>query len=402
MSSAPTAVAPVRYAVLDSMRGLGCLQVIIFHFFFTTAMNWLPYWFVRNTWVSLDFFFVLSGFVITYVYGDKLRDLRSALGFAVRRFGRIWPLHIIVLAALVVFIGVINLGLPHQTWMNITPTNPPFGYMPLITEFFLINSLGIWEHFYWNVPSWSMGAEFNVYIVFAAVCLVARHVLVPVAAVLSLGAIAALWRWSPEYLSADVDMGVLRCMAGYFVGVVVYRAHAAAMRLPDSRLVPRSRRAASVAEVAILSILLVFIYFLDYFGRYNPMCMISPILFGTIVYIFSFSRGVVSWALDRPVFHHLGDLSYSIYVTHWPLLIALWYVLWLVKEYLGFDVRWYFENSRMYSFFGLIAFAALVIAVSNVTYRTIEVPWRGRFAVIGRRIEGRAPRPGAAQTQTAG
>jgi peptidoglycan/LPS O-acetylase OafA/YrhL len=111
---------------------------------------------------------------------------------------------------------------------------------------------------------------------------------------------------------------------------------------------------------------------------------------------------VISDVLDRPVFHRLGDLSYSIYVTHWPLLIALWYGLWLVKEYLGFDVRWYFENSRVYALLGLIAFSALVLAVSSFTYRTIEVPWRERFAVLGRRVEGRARRAGPAQAQTAG
>ena len=92
--------------------------------------------------------------------------------------------------------------------------------------------------------------------------------------------------------------------------------------------------------------------------------------------------------LDTSVFHRIGDLSYSIYITHVPLLYVLWYGLWLAKEYAGLDVQHdVMDRGRPWSALGLLVFAAVVVMVSGVTYRTIEVPWRERFARIGRRIE---------------
>lgn len=389
-----------RYAVLDSLRGLGSTQVVVFHWSLTTGSSLMQHWPLYNSWISLDFFFVLSGFVIAYVYGDKLRDLRSTMGFAVRRFGRIWPLHIAVLAALVLFIGTINIALPHQSWMAITPTTPPFGYMSLITEVLLLNSVGIWDNFYWNVPSWSMGAEFNVYVLFALVCLISRQALAIAAAVMTVVAIVALALWSPKYLSADVNMGIFRCMAGFFAGVVAYRAHAFAMRRWPSLADLRKSLAGTAVEILVLAVITVFAYNLDAFGTFSLLSLASPILFGVMVFVFSFASGGVSNLIDRPIFHRLGDLSYSIYVVHWPLLIVVWYVMFLLGEYANFDLRWYFLNSRLLSGLGLILFTPIVWFVSSYTYRLIEVPWRDKFATIGRRIErGDAQR---AQTRTVG
>lgn len=388
-----------RYAVLDSLRGLGSTQVVVFHWSLTTGTPLMQHWLLHNSWISLDFFFVLSGFVIAYVYSDKLRDLRSTMGFAVRRFGRIWPLHITVLASLVLFVGTINIALPHQSWMAITPTTPPYGYMSLITELFLLNSIGLWDNFYWNVPSWSMGAEFNVYVLFALVCLISRQAVAIAAAVMAAVAIVALALWSPKYLSADVNMGIFRCMAGFFVGVIAYRAHAYAVRRWPSLADLRKSGAGTAVEILVLVGLTIFAYYLNAFGTFSLLSLASPILFGVMVFVFSFARGGVSYLIDRPIFHRLGDLSYSIYVVHWPLLIVLWYVMFLLGEYAAFDLRWYFVNSRLLSGLGLILFIPVVWLVSSFTYRTIEVPWRDKFATIGRRIErGTGRRP---QTQSA-
>jgi peptidoglycan/LPS O-acetylase OafA/YrhL len=377
-----------RFAVLDALRGLGSMQVVVFHYLLTMGQPLLKYWFVYNSWVSLDFFFVLSGFVIAHVYVDKLRDWRSVAGFAVRRFGRIWPLHIAVLGALVLFVGTINIALPHQSWLDITRYGQPFSYMSLITEVLLLNAMGVWEHFYWNVPSWSMGAELNVYVIFALVCLVARRAIVIASVAMAAVALTALALWSPRYLSADIDMGIFRCMAGFFCGVISLKAHAwMALRWP-SLMDLRKTLAGTLVEVLAFAIIITFVYNLDAFGQFSLLSFASPVLFGLLVLVFSFACGHVSFLLDRPIFHRLGDLSYSVYVTHWPLLIAIWYALWVVKEYLGVDLWWYLANSRLYSFLGFFPLAAVVLLVSSFTFRAVEVPWRARFAVIGRRIEG--------------
>ena len=108
-----------RFAALDSLRGVAAIGVAAYHIhgsglLFNSAL-------VRSGWLWVDFFFVLSGFVIAASYGDRL-----AQGFAVRRFmllrlGRIYPLHIAMLA---LYLGIELLRLIFQP--DGRSANPPF------------------------------------------------------------------------------------------------------------------------------------------------------------------------------------------------------------------------------------------------------------------------------------
>src|SRR5665647_1694184 len=92
--------AKMHFRVLDSWRGIAALLVALFHLNLYSAIYSLD--FVRNAWLLVDFFFVLSGFVITHSYGNRLGTLDDLSMFAFRRFCRLWPLHAVVLLAFVV------------------------------------------------------------------------------------------------------------------------------------------------------------------------------------------------------------------------------------------------------------------------------------------------------------
>ena len=85
----------MRFHTLDSWRGICALFVALMHLPVLSHFYAEP--FFRNSYLFVDFFFVLSGFVITFSYGDKIVDWRSAGKFMVRRIGRIWPLHMVML-----------------------------------------------------------------------------------------------------------------------------------------------------------------------------------------------------------------------------------------------------------------------------------------------------------------
>src|SRR6267154_4375538 len=89
----------MHFRVLDSWRGIAALLVAIFHLNVYSAIY--PLDFIRNSYLFVDFFFVLSGFVITHSYEDKLSRGHEFASFAIRRFGRLWPLHAAVLVAFV-------------------------------------------------------------------------------------------------------------------------------------------------------------------------------------------------------------------------------------------------------------------------------------------------------------
>src|SRR5262245_38888660 len=81
--------------VLDSWRGICALLVAVFHFRSNNHLD--PLSFIRHSDLFVDFFFVLSGFVITHAYGDRLRSKAEIGDFMLRRFFRLWPLHMAVL-----------------------------------------------------------------------------------------------------------------------------------------------------------------------------------------------------------------------------------------------------------------------------------------------------------------
>jgi peptidoglycan/LPS O-acetylase OafA/YrhL len=74
-----------RFEVLDGTRGLAALVVMIFHL---TALQQV----FERGWLAVDLFFILSGFVITYSYGDKIKQGLTFKDFLVARFLRLWPL----------------------------------------------------------------------------------------------------------------------------------------------------------------------------------------------------------------------------------------------------------------------------------------------------------------------
>ena len=97
---APTRQAAERFENLDAIRGICALFVALFHFPANglLASNAL----VRNAYLFVDYFFVLSGFVIAFSYGDRLCAGEISLGrFIGLRLGRIYPLHLAVLAVFV-------------------------------------------------------------------------------------------------------------------------------------------------------------------------------------------------------------------------------------------------------------------------------------------------------------
>src|SRR5687768_5675625 len=80
-----------RFIALDSLRGIAAVGVMLFHM---GNIGWLGgFHAIQNGWLLVDFFFVLSGFVIAASYGERLAQGYSVGKFMALRFGRVVPLH---------------------------------------------------------------------------------------------------------------------------------------------------------------------------------------------------------------------------------------------------------------------------------------------------------------------
>src|SRR5258708_8409695 len=89
-----------RFVVLDSWRGIAACLVALFHLDAYSHLYGGP--FLRNSWLFVDFFFVLSGFVIAANYQQRLLDGFGIGRFLLLRLGRRYPVHFTIFA---LFIG---------------------------------------------------------------------------------------------------------------------------------------------------------------------------------------------------------------------------------------------------------------------------------------------------------
>jgi peptidoglycan/LPS O-acetylase OafA/YrhL len=377
-SKTSAAPAAERYVVLDSWRGICAILVALFHF--PLQWHFQGASFVRGSWLFVDFFFVLSGFVIAHAYAGKLSTRKDLVAFVIRRFGRLWPLHFALLMFVLgaAFIKYVARGMGAGIEITSNPNNTPYSFL---TNFLFLHSFGLHDTVTWNTPSWSIGAEFLTNLMFGIAFLLAPWGRIPVA--LSLAAVGAvdLLVFSEKNIDTSAQFGLFRCMYGFFIGYVIYRV-AVAEGMPSLR----GQRMASVFEFACVVAIAMFAA-LAPGSRWQ---MLAPFVFAVAIWVFAAEQGVVSRLLKTPAIAIVGLLSYSIYMTH-QIIIAM------VNNGVQIGAKMISKNavgSWEADFFAnpwwmdavVVVFIAAMIGAAWCTYNLIEVPWRRRFNRIASEI----------------
>jgi peptidoglycan/LPS O-acetylase OafA/YrhL len=363
-----TAPVPSRFVALDAWRGVAALMVALFHVRLGSHLQTWPV--VQHSFLFVDFFFVLSGFVIHHAYAAGLKDAASLRTFILRRFGRLWPLQAATLLALVLFIG-------GDRWLSgwiqvpsLLERSPgQFTAGSLIINLLLIQGLGTERVLTWDGPSWSISTEFFTYIAFALVLIAApRRLRVPVFAAIALASALVIARLSPRYMDATIDYGIFRCFFGFFVGCCTHVA------------VARNQgwiagRATTWLEIVAVATAVVFV---AYAGA-RPLGLLSPLAFAAVVAIFSQERGALSRLMQTKFFRAIGERSYSIYLLHALLVYAIWRVFRYTAHALPLGNRYLADGAT-------IATLALLLWLAGLTYRLIEKPGRRWFNALALRI----------------
>jgi len=377
-------IAAMRLVALDSLRGVAALMVVLLHI---NAVSHMTEWtLVRQGWLCVDFFFVLSGFVIAFAYLDKIESWPSLLEFVIRRFGRVWPLHAVLL---LLFVGseLLKLALSYRGF----PTHePPFGGRyavdAIAANLLLVHSLGFYGLETWNGPSWSISVEFYTYLVFALACLFARRRISVVASGLIALALAVLCRWSPAYLQSTVAFGLERCLYGFFMGVLTALAFRALRGRGWTVPLPTAVEGASVALVVALILAC---------GESSRATLLAPPLFAVVVLVFGFESGALSRLLLRRAFTWLGDRSYSIYMVHALVIELVNRGLLVAGGLTGLhavtrmavsdgmaDVVFIHDRFATDAF--VLAYVGVVLALTDLAHRTVEQPGRRFFNHLAR------------------
>jgi peptidoglycan/LPS O-acetylase OafA/YrhL len=367
----------MRFRALDGFRGLCALMVALYHF---PVRNHLlgPHFFLPNAQMLMDFFFVLSGFLIAGAYGEKLQSAGDARRFAVSRFARLWPLHAAMLGVFVA-LELSKMLLAPKLGINLpfTGARPAWA---ILSHIFLLHSLHLHPMLTWNAPSWTVSVEFWTYLIFAALTVMAprRPLLIGV----GMGLVGALGvALIARRLDATYDWGLFRCFYGFFVGAITWRVFKARpARLSGSR--------ALAGGVEIAALVGVFAYIALLGGP--PMGLAGPLVFAGFIWLFAAEQGIGSRVLSFPAFVWLGEISYSIYLVHYPLIMITAVALRLMEHVTGVPISAFgFHGLDRMDFISgpspwimdgvMVGYLAIVIAAASQTYRFIEQPGRTLF-----------------------
>jgi peptidoglycan/LPS O-acetylase OafA/YrhL len=372
----------VDYGALEGWRGVCACLVALYHFraqLSHPVNSHLATWpLIQHAYLFVDFFFVLSGFVIAASYQERLIGARIGVGAFLRlRLGRLYPMHLFSLFLMMALVAVFQNASNLAIRVRVAPLDARIESW--LANVFLVQGLHTLPGATWNHPSWSISTEFATYVVYAFLWRFLKQrtwwasalliVTMPVLLALLVGHIDTTYNW-----------GILRSLLGFALGVVVFNALRG--RAAMTALMARPG-VATVLELVVLALVVAFVSLPDR----NVVTIAAPFLFALAVACFSFGKGAVSRMFASRPLRHVGAISYSIYLLHWPLQMALMYLARWAD--IKFGLPWLFVTDIPRRFVVLgptklagdvanVVMLAVLLGAATLTYRWIEAPWRAR------------------------
>ncbi|GAB2558510.1 acyltransferase family protein [Spirosoma aerophilum] len=362
-------------ANLTPLRGIAALIVLFFHFdlywsgpFAGALLNPTQSHFAQKGYIEVDFFFVLSGFIMCHVYGDSFSASVTRAGFwqfMKARFARIYPLHLFTLIwSILLFIAILSINFPLDE-----REKSVFNLWTIPAHLAMLQGFGVPIGYTWNGPAWTIGVEWWMYIAFpflyGPVSRLPRWGQVAVLAGLLGGYVVLIYVFNtfpqfpwPNSLNVLPILGLpfLRCVLSFSVGMVFYSLF--------RQQWGRAWLANGYATLGFAALMGLSMHL-----GWSDLVTVSTFPF--IILSAAYGSTRLNKVLTTKPMQQLGDLSFSIYLTNelvfqtgrvvrhaWGLPIA--------PEGVSYAGIWLW-------FFGWLT---VVILVSALTYHFIELPAR--------------------------
>jgi peptidoglycan/LPS O-acetylase OafA/YrhL len=377
-SVSPPLAAPVArqagfFVTLESLRGVAALIVVVYHAVWLNPVTNSQ--FFTNGALMVDFFFVLSGFVICHSYGDRLTNARDFGRFLWLRLGRLYPLHF---AFLMVFVLIETVKYVAQVRYGIVADKPAFtvnGAGAFLSNLFLVQALSFSAPLTFNYPSWSISVEFYAYVLFGVVRMSGGRGLAFILAASLIVMACASVLWIGGQLSlADSGNGwaFFRCCGGFFLGVLTYFLY----RLTAAR--PSSDGHQFFAAWLAPAVLCVTIAFLS-FELKAAWSFLLPLLGAALIYsTVAYPNRTLNAVLTTKPLRWLGQVSYSIYMVHaaivWTLTQCLTVILKIPHVMIAGESH--VATPPLLGLLTLAMYIPMVLILSHFTFKWIEDPFR--------------------------
>ena len=344
---------------LESSRGIAALIVAVHNaviFAGASALGNNPL--VANGYLMVDFFFVISGFVIAYNYGERITSGAELCAFQFRRFLRLYPLHVTMLAF---FVLVEFAKYLVQVRLGISDDEPAFftnNGVAFLNNLFLTQGL-FEEGTTFNGPAWSISVEFYTYLLFALLTLFISNKMVRRCTAIAIVVLSALVLIRNDAQQAHTGVAIFRCTFSFFIGVLVQDVHQRLAR-PSSTVLLLFASVVAIASV----------WFVEAIAY-----PVQPFVFGLLVYLLATNQSAaLKLILENRVLVYLGTISYGIYMIH----RAVWWVIIQVLQF-GTDHTVvttggtaHFDLDPLTSSLLTLAAIGIVIALASLSYHQFE------------------------------
>ena len=335
---------------LNTLRAIAALIVLVGHYS-NRAQLWDAVLGTRAPQLGVMLFFLLSAFLMSVLYIDRAPTAHAMRGYGLARFGRVVPLYV---AVVVVSFALGKIGIP---WIADSVYDIPD-----------VKSLASHLAFVYGVQVlWTIPAEIHFYLVFAVLWWLRPRLpwAIPLFFIAILGIFASgHWPLGPKQpvMGFPVDLPVLRGLPYFAAGMAIGMLYL--------RWQPPTRWRHHGFVLALGLVLLLYPAILErltgwtYVMWFNPLVLVvMSLAFFCLVFLVPEGNPL----LEHRVGDYLGNISYSLYLLHFPILLAM--------EAFGLA-----SGAG-----GLLLFLAITIAASSLTYRFLESPMRTRIRQLAQR-----------------
>jgi len=357
----------------EGLRGVCALIVALAHFGVVVCQM---HFFTRPA-LAVEVFFLISGYVLANAYSEKVKGGNFSFKYYfLRRFVRLYPLHLFCLIALLALYALTTLhfnfiGNGSFSFDNFPVVDDHRNYKDGYLYTFIVNLLFLQgtglniSDATWVYPSWSVGAEFFVCLLlfplYKYTTVIGRLV---IATILSISAYSFLI-WNVNNLGGHsynfygvLSLGLLRVIGGFFLGVLIFE-------LKNKLNVDPKKAIFQVVDISLVVLLILFIGFLNFsYIDYYAILLIAPLIF-----VLSFDSSFFSQLFSKKIMCWLGKISYSIYLNHVFVIGCFQYMS--IKEYLTQS-----QGSHLGLFICIFLYTTIIILMSAFTHKYIEQPIR--------------------------
>lgn len=354
MSNSQHSASEYRTAI-NALRGFASVYVVLYHLRYYSDFDWFgTFPIIQFGYIGVDFFFILSGLIISHVY---LRGSENASSdywkkFVWYRVARLFPVHFLIM--LMMLLAAIFVPAIAGRESSLVPAD----YWDWVLLATLIRQWTLPEAYAWNSPAWSVSAEFFAYlIIFPLVTrLAAGKMTRPMGlAILCAGSalLAALISGAGTVNIISYAGPIIRVTGGFLIGSGLYLILSA---------VNRDRDWDRILAYAFAALLLVFALAPILAERGVSVDILLIIALGLLTSMAYLAQGPIARWLSRPGLFWFGEVSFALYLCHIPVM----------RVCAALARHWEWERGF---WFGCLCVVAS-FATAQALYRFVELPSR--------------------------